>query len=63
MNVGERTDFELKMTADSNFKLVVEDVKTILLGIESAALKENMGGFHNEMTPVRSLNTEKSISL
>ena len=60
MKNDERKAFEKKLETDDKFKLMLEDVKGTLLGIESAALKEKMDDFHSDMIPVRQLYSEKS---
>lgn len=60
MKNGERATFEKQLETDPNFKLMLEDVKGTLLGIEAAALKEKLDDFHSEMIPVRKLSSENS---
>ncbi len=56
----ERAAFEKKLETDTKFKLMFEDVKGSVLGIESAALKEKLNEYHSEMIPVRELSSENS---
>ena len=42
--------FELKLKNDENFKTQVEDIKTLLFGIESQALKEELDYFHKDLS-------------
>lgn len=43
---AERERFEEKLKTDPDFALQVEDIKTLLTGIETAVLKEKMETFH-----------------
>lgn len=52
----QRRQFEHQLNTDADFKLLVNDVKVLLLGIESASLKNNLDQFHDEMVPVKSLD-------
>ncbi|WP_411893639.1 tetratricopeptide repeat protein [Winogradskyella sp. A2] len=45
----KRVEFEKQLNDDTNFYTKVEDVKTILLGIETQALKEQLNDFHKEL--------------
>lgn len=42
--------FENRLQNDEGFAAKVEDIKTVLKGIETQALKEQLDIFHNEMT-------------
>lgn len=46
---GERVVFEKKLQNDPEFKTQVEDIKTLLLGIETQALKEQLNDFHKDI--------------
>ncbi|MEM7086649.1 MAG: hypothetical protein AAF489_10735 [Bacteroidota bacterium] len=56
----QRRQFEHQLQSDKDFRLLVEDVKVMLLGVESASLKSNLEQFHDEMVPVRTLNESES---
>jgi len=45
----ETVAFEKKLKNDSHFKNLVEDIKTMLLGIETQALKEKLEEFHETL--------------
>lgn len=62
METNERVDFEKRMEQDSDFKLLVEDIKQMLFGIESAALKNKLDDFHDDIIPVRNLSLEENSS-
>lgn len=53
----ERIAFEEQLSKDADLKVVVEDIKITLLGIETQALKERMDEFHNEIPENRSVET------
>ena len=55
----ERTEFENKLTSDEAFKTQVEDIKTLLLGIETQALKEQLDTFHKDI-PEKTLKDKSS---
>ncbi len=50
MTSDELILFEKRLKNDSKFKIQVEDIKTLLFGIESQALKENLNDFHNDLS-------------
>lgn len=52
----QRRQFKHQLNTDEAFRLLVDDVKVMLLGIESAALKNNLEQFHDEMVPVKKLD-------
>ena len=58
----KRRQFEDKMESDPEFRLLAQDVKELLLGIETASLQNHLNDFHNEMVPVRSLEPSKEQS-
>ncbi|MEW4924313.1 tetratricopeptide repeat protein [Algibacter sp. 2305UL17-15] len=45
----ELKDFERLLDIDEDFKAQVDDVKTMLFGIETQSLKEQLDDFHKEM--------------
>ncbi len=49
MLIEERTAFENKLINDTEFKSQVEDIKTLLLGIETQSLKEQLDEFHKDI--------------
>lgn len=53
-----REQFENKMNSDSEFRLLVEDVKELLLGVESVSLRNKLDDFHDEMVPVHTLDPQ-----
>ena len=60
MKNDEREAFEKRLETDNTFRLIFEDIKITLLGIESASLKEKLDEYHSEMIPVRELSSENS---
>ncbi|MBL4662944.1 MAG: hypothetical protein JKY22_05185 [Flavobacteriaceae bacterium] len=60
MPEDERTLFEHKLQTDENFKVLFEDIKKLILGIESASLKSSLDGFHNEMIPVKTIDLKSA---
>ena len=59
----KRDLFENKMNSDPEFKLLVEEVKEMLLGIESGSLHNKLDDFHDEMVPVRSIEPSNQQAL
>lgn len=51
MDANERKTFEDRLKNDYEFKTQVEDIKTMLLGIETQSLKEKLDDFHKATTP------------
>ena len=49
MTLDERLKFESKLNEDSEFKSQVEDVKTLIIGIENQSLKEQLDVFHEDI--------------
>lgn len=49
MTSQELKDFNQLLELDNEFKVKVEDVKTMLTGIETQALKEKLNEFHKEI--------------
>lgn len=45
----ESLDFELQLSEDSEFKTQVEDIKTLIFGIENQSLKEQLDVFHDDL--------------
>ncbi|MCX7550803.1 tetratricopeptide repeat protein [Xanthomarina sp. F2636L] len=73
MTFEELAAFEEKLRSNPDFKNQVDDIKTMLLGIETQALKEKLDEFHKELpetnTPIeepskiRYLNIKKLIAI
>ena len=72
LEVSELKIFEDKLKTDANLRIKVEEIKTILTGIETQALKEQLNVFHEEInesttnpktddTKVYSLNWKKLL--
>lgn len=57
---NERLQFEQKLKDDPTLKGKVEDVKQMILGIEGASLAQQLDSFHDDMVPVRSLDTSSN---
>lgn len=62
MDAQELKDFNKLLEVDGAFKLQVEDIKNILLGIETQSLKEQLDDFHNEIPKVTLNNSPKKTS-
>lgn len=60
MPAEEKRFFEIKLEQDSSFRTQVEDVKALLLGIETQSLKEKMQDFHADLP--NQLGTKVSVS-
>lgn len=50
MTSNEVTAFEKKLQNDPTFKTQFEDIKTLLLGIETQVLKEKLDSFHEDLS-------------
>lgn len=61
MTNEERKEFEIKLQKDSEFKAQVEDIKTLMLGIQSQSLKEQLNEFHNEISEKTTNNKYSKI--
>ncbi|MCT4628908.1 hypothetical protein [Winogradskyella sp.] len=46
---NDLSEFEKKLKTDNDFATKVEDIKTILMGVETQALKEQFEVFHEEL--------------
>lgn len=55
----ERENFEARLQNEPQFKLLVEDIKTLILGIENQSLKEQLDGFHKDISTT---NSETSLA-
>ena len=49
MTSQELKDFNQLLELDSEFKIKVEDIKTMLIGIETQSLKEQLDSFHEDL--------------
>lgn len=49
MSKQEHLNFELRLDEDSQFRTQVEDIKTLILGIENQSLKEQLDTFHEDI--------------
>ena len=62
MTSNEIIAFEKKIQNDPTFKAQFEDIKILLLGIETQSLKEQLHTFHEDLTSNKSkANTAKSL--
>lgn len=60
MTKQERLDFELRLNEDSEFKTQVEDIKTLIFGIENQSLKEQLDVFHEDVSKTYSKTSSAS---
>lgn len=60
MSSVERTEFESRLITDPQLASQLEEVRSLILGIETAVLKDKMVAFHEDLTPVKSLETARS---
>ncbi|MFD1615554.1 tetratricopeptide repeat protein [Gelatiniphilus marinus] len=51
--------FKSRLKNDFEFKTQVEDIKTLLLAIETQSLKEKLNDFHNQIKPKAEVNTNQ----
>lgn len=61
MNKKELKDFNDYLKIDPEFRIQVEDIKTMLLGIEAQSLKEQLDNFHDDIpnTIIKKPNNNK----
>lgn len=59
MTSQELKDFNQLLELDNDFKVKVEDIKTMLLGIETQSLKEQLDEFHEGIPKTVVLNINK----
>ena len=45
--------FETKLNKDKDFRILVEDLRTVLFGIETQSLKEELDVFHKDITSIK----------
>ncbi len=55
----EHNAFENRMATEPSFKTIVEDIKTLLFGIEKQALKEKLEDFHKA---IPNISPEKKVT-
>lgn len=63
MPIEERSSFEIKLKSDETFNSLVEDIKTLLLGIESQSLKEQLDEFHKDIPLTISKKTSPKVKV
>ncbi|MEM7185704.1 MAG: hypothetical protein AAF466_03510 [Bacteroidota bacterium] len=51
--------FEAELQSDPTLQEQVEEVRSLILGIESASLQSELDQFHEELVPVRTLDTNQ----
>lgn len=57
MLTEDRMNFEVKLKEDSEFRSEVEEIRTLILGIENQSLKERLESFHEEII-LKTIETE-----
>lgn len=71
MSTEELKAFKMQLQTDSDFKIQVEDIRTLLTGIETQSLKEQLDEFHkdvkkqpiqNEFSKIRHLKFRKFVA-
>jgi tetratricopeptide (TPR) repeat protein len=62
MTPEERLEFEKELQTDPNFKTQVEEVRKLMVGIETQALKEQLNEFHKGITDHKPNQSLKFIS-
>lgn len=71
MSTEELKAFKMQLQSDSDFKIQVEDIRTLLTGIETQSLKEQLDEFHkdiqkqpiqNEFSKIRHLKFRKFVA-
>lgn len=55
MSVDERSRFESELTTDPQLAEQLEELRVLILGVETAALKDKMEAFHADLTPVKDI--------
>jgi len=58
LSLDEKIAFEKLIQKAPSLANKIEEVKQLLLGIESAVLKNNLDNFHEELHPVRKIQSE-----
>lgn len=59
MSADERVEFDHKVKNDLILQAQLAETKSIILGIESAALQSELDAFHEDIVPVRTLDTSE----
>lgn len=59
----ERENFEARLQNEPQFKLLVDDIKALILGIENQSLKEQLDTFHKDIPETTSESTTGFFSL
>lgn len=62
MSKEERQDFEQRLQNDAEFKTLVDDIQTLLLGVETQALKEKLNDYHKEL-PIQMETKKETFKL
>tara|TARA_R110002049_G_scaffold993_3_gene7133 strand:- start:12240 stop:12977 length:738 start_codon:yes stop_codon:yes gene_type:complete len=60
MDSKELKDFNEYLKIDTDFKAQVEDIKTMLLGIETQTLKEQLDVFHEDVLEIKAQKSESN---
>lgn len=60
MAIEEHQIFEAKLQQDTSFKQEVEDIKALLLGIETQSLKDQLEEFHEDLPTVTKTKSSTS---
>lgn len=55
MSVDERSRFESELTTDPQLAEQLEELRVLILGVETASLKDKMEAFHTDLTPVKDI--------
>ncbi|WP_418638281.1 tetratricopeptide repeat protein [Winogradskyella sp.] len=63
LSSAELVAFEKSLKTDTDFKTKVDDIKTVLLGIETQALKEQLNVFHDEIAKTPSNTQAKNTKI
>lgn len=63
MSDQERNDFERRLHNEPQFKLLVEDIKTLILGVENQSLKEQLDTFHKDIPETNHKTSSSFFSL
>ncbi len=61
MTSEELKSFETRLQTDAAFKVQVDDIRTLLTGIESQALKEQLDDFHKAIDSNKTQNSQAKI--
>lgn len=61
MGQQERLAFEKQLSKNAELKAQVDDIKTVLLGIETQALKEQLDVFHSDLESKETVKPEAKV--